>query len=59
MTEPKIVYATVRESSDPFQIPIECGFDNGEKYSAILVDIDLPELAGWICSKINEKGASE
>jgi hypothetical protein len=45
--EPKVVYATVRDSGDEVfpMLDIECRFSDGQKFAAIQVDGDFPELA--------------
>ena len=54
MDEPKVIYATVRESvDDAWDLPIndiECRFDDGQKFAAIVVDGDFPELAHSIAT---------
>lgn len=55
MIEPRVRYATVRVSDDPFLIPIECRFDDGQKFSAVQVDIGFPELADQIAKWLSER----
>lgn len=48
MDESKVVLATVRDSFDDDDSPvldIECRFDDGQKFAAVQVDADFPELA--------------
>jgi len=51
--EPTLVSCVQRVSGDPYWGMIECKFSNDEKYSAILVDIDKPELAARIVELLN------
>ena len=56
MSEPKILYATVRESEDRMgeaHYDIECRFANGEKFAAVRVDIEFPELAARIAEYLS------
>lgn len=51
-TEPKVVFATVRDAID--DIHIECRFSDGQKFAAITVDSEFPSLARQICEMLNE-----
>lgn len=56
--EAKIIYATIRDGGydeewDANELHIECRFENGEKYAAVIVDGTKPELAMKICNFIN------
>lgn len=54
--EPKCVYATLRDSFDSDGEPvfdIECRFDDGQKYAAVWVDGDMPELAARIAKALS------
>lgn len=48
----RIVSATVRVSDDEY-LHIECRFSDGQKYAAVMVDADHPELAHDICEYLN------
>lgn len=50
----KAVAATIRES-DSDTIMIEVRFSDGQKFVAIEVDTDLPDLAQEICDWINTR----
>ncbi len=46
--EPKVIFATVRDSEDDqgFSVlDIECRFSDGQKFAAVQVDCGFPELA--------------
>ena len=46
--EPKVIFASVRGSEDDHGDPvfdIECRFSDGQKFAAVQVDGDFPELA--------------
>lgn len=51
-TEPKVLFATVREADDD-EIHIECRFSNGEKYAAVKVAAPLDELADEIAAYLS------
>lgn len=60
MTEPKVIYATVRDTTAMgghghfiFPMDIECRFADGQKSAAIRVDEEFPELAHLICNYLN------
>lgn len=47
-TEPQVIFAGVRDSDDDKGFPvfdIECRFSDGQKFAAVQVDGDFPELA--------------
>lgn len=47
-TEPRVIFAGVRDSEDDKGFPcfdIECRFSDGQKFAAVQVDGDFPELA--------------
>lgn len=46
--EPQVLFAGVRDSEDEHGFPvldIECRFSDGQKFAAVQVDGDFPELA--------------
>lgn len=45
-------FCTIRDGLD--EIHLECRFPNGEKYAAVIVDIDKPELAEYLANCINK-----
>lgn len=51
MSEPRLIYATVRESEG--DIHIECRFDDGQKFAAIHVAEGFDRLASDICAALN------
>lgn len=51
-TEPNPVSATIRESEDCWDIEVR--FDDGQKFTAVEVDKDHPQLAHRIADMINE-----
>jgi len=60
MIEPKVIYATVRDTTAMgghghpiFPMDIECRFSDGQKFAAIQVDEDFPELALQIANYLN------
>jgi hypothetical protein len=46
-------FCTMRDALD--EIHLECRFPNGEKYAAVSVCIDKPELARFIMHTINTR----
>ena len=50
--EPSVVYATVRDGGEYWHI--ECRFDDGQKFAAVLVDIEFEALADKIARALNE-----
>lgn len=56
MTDSELKFATIREGGDTWDI--ECRFANGEKYSAVSVDIEKEKLAHDICDFLNKKDPS-
>ncbi len=57
--EPKITYATVRESQEDdgsISWDIECRFEDGQKFAAIQVDGDFPELALKLAEFLTKEG---
>lgn len=46
--EPNVIKATVRDADD--ELHIECRFSDGQKFAAVRVDSDFPELANRIAS---------
>ena len=52
-SEPSVVCATVRDADG--EIHIECRFDNGEKFAAVIVDGHLGALAKKICYFLNNE----
>lgn len=53
MSEPTVIYATVRETEDEFHI--ECRMSDGQKGAFVRVDIEFEELAFKIANfLINE-----
>lgn len=56
MSEPHVMRATVREVCAPMQeheYSVECHFSDGQKFAAVHVDGDFPELAGLIAEFLN------
>ena len=56
MTEPKVLYATVRASINDDEEEawdIECRFDDGQKFAAVTVDGDYPLLAHRIANALS------
>lgn len=51
--EPKITRVVERVSNDDYD-HIECTFDDGQKFAAILVDKDFPELSTLITRLLSE-----
>lgn len=49
--EPKVIFCTVRDGDDEWHI--ECRFDDGQKFAAITVDYDFPQLAHKIADFLN------
>ncbi len=52
-TEPKVIFATVRDSEDENGVlvnDIECRFDDGQKFAAVQVSGELPDLAMGIAN---------
>lgn len=49
MSEPQVIYATVRETIAD-ETPIECRFEDGQKFSAVTVADGFEELAGRIAA---------
>lgn len=54
--EPNVIRATVREADD--ELHIECRFSDGQKFAAVRVDSDLPELANRIASFLSSNNDS-
>ena len=54
--EPKVIHATIRESDN---WDIECRFSDGQKFTAVTVDIEHEQLAHEICDFLNNKKAVE
>jgi hypothetical protein len=50
MPEPACVYATVRDGFDEWHV--ECRFDDGQKFAAVHVDYDFPDLAHRIAAAL-------
>lgn len=59
----RVIYATVRESIDPEWLDIECRFASGEKYVAVQVDAQKPDLAQHVAALLGtaptERGERE
>jgi len=56
--EPAVIKCGIRDSIDNDgleEIALECRFDNGQKFSAITVDSEFPELANKVSSFLNSK----
>jgi hypothetical protein len=54
--EPQVIFSGVRDSEDDNGFPvfdIECRFSDGQKFAAIQVDGDFPELAFRIAELLN------
>lgn len=51
MAEPKLKYCTVREGDSEWHL--ECRFSDGQKYAAIKIDGDCPELATRVAALLN------
>ena len=51
-TEPKIIYATVRDGDDVWDL--ECRFSDGQKYAAVQIDKPFEDLAHKICDFLNK-----
>ena len=49
MSEPRVIYATTRETIAD-EIPIECRFDDGQKFAAVTVAAGFDELAESIAA---------
>lgn len=57
MPEPRVIKATVRESGfeETEWIDIECRFSDGQKYTAVQVASEMPELATLIAAFLTAK----
>ena len=55
-TEPSVIFATVRNAED--ELHIECRFSDGQKFAAITVDADFPELAAAVADFLNSRAAA-
>ena len=55
VSEPKVIYATVRETLDDM-IRIECRFDDGQKFAAVMVAEGFDELAHDIARFLSGDG---
>jgi len=56
MTEPKVIFATVRASlgeDGEENFDIECRFDDGQKYAPVSVVGECPALAHRIAAALN------
>ena len=51
MKEPQLTYITNRVCEGDFQL--ECRFTDGQKFAAITVDENFPELADLVCRLLN------
>jgi hypothetical protein len=51
--EPSVVSATVRDTGDDWHI--ECRFSDGQKFAAVRVDYDCPELANRIAKVLTSE----
>ena len=51
MPEPSLKYCTVREGDEEWHL--ECRFSDGQKYAAIWVDGEFPQLAERVASLLN------
>jgi hypothetical protein len=49
--EPSLAYCTVRDGDDEWHI--ECRFDDGQKFAAVKVAIEFPQLAHRIADFLN------
>jgi hypothetical protein len=59
MTEPTLLHCGIRDSADEFGFPmldIECRFSDGQKYAAIVIDGEFPQLAEDIRDFLNSRG---
>lgn len=54
--EPNVIRATVRDADD--ELHIECRFSDGQKFAAVRVDSDFPELANRIASFLSANNDS-
>lgn len=55
--EPRVVYATVRDSLDAegeAVLDIECRFEDGQKFAPIQIDAEFPELAHRIAMSLSQ-----
>jgi hypothetical protein len=52
--EPSLTYCTVRDGGDDWHI--ECSFADGQKFAAVQVDIEFPQLAHRIANFLNSIG---
>jgi len=62
MKEPKVIYATVRESEDycgDLIWDIECRFDDDKKYATVQVDGDCEQLAHEIATFLSDEKRSK
>lgn len=51
MSEPTVTHATVRDAVD--ELHIECRFSDGQKFAAVKVDAEFPELASLVAELLN------
>lgn len=59
MKEPTVTHCTMRDSMDSdgiYTIDIECRFSDGQKFAAITVESDFPNLASLVCEFLNYMG---
>lgn len=49
--EPKLIHCTQRHCED--EIHLECRFEDGQKFAAVVIDIDHPEIANKIEKFLN------
>lgn len=58
--EPQVIFAGVRDSEDDQGFPIfdiECRFSDGQKFAAVQVDGNFPELARRIAEFLSSSNA--
>lgn len=58
MSEARVIGVTIRDDGydeewDAEELHLECRFENGEKYAAVVVDGSKPELARIITDYLN------
>lgn len=46
-------FCTIRDGAD--EIHLECRFSDGQKYAAVMVDIECPSLADFLAKAINTR----
>lgn len=52
-TEPRVNFATVRDCED--ELHVECRFWDGQKFAAVTVDRNFPQLAQDIATYLSRK----